>query len=192
MYLNLGHIPNLRFHSRTIFLTMNPKRNKGLVLVQFCSGVLLSRFETGRFVSEQVHGRLCKLCCQSTVLDKTHFFFLYCSFYTNLMKYELAPLINDGSFMNKNDTDKISDLLKDNKRRTAKFLLKANLQRRSKLFTYSNTILSNILKSHFIIIVYTFALLCYMIYLIVTCRPIRSGAFFAIRYMYLLLQRMSL
>lgn len=55
------------------YWTINLKRNERSVLTQFYCSVLRFRVETGRFVDEQVHERLYKLCYQSTVEDKTHF-----------------------------------------------------------------------------------------------------------------------
>ena len=58
-------------------------------------------------------------------------FLLNCQYYTNLGDFELDLVLND-EFSNKSVDDKLSILLNDYVRRTAKFLLKVFLQRRSK------------------------------------------------------------
>ena len=81
-----------------------------------------------------MNARICKLCNQGSVEDETHFL-LNCQCYTDIRDYELGVVLNDQDFSNKSDDDKLSILLNDFVRRTAKFLLKAFLHRRSILYT---------------------------------------------------------
>ena len=113
---------------------MNLTRGERSVMAQFRCGVLPLRVETGRFVGEQVNDRICKLCNQGCVEDETHFL-LNCQCYKNLREYELGGFLNNVEFSYKSDDDKLSILLNDFVRRTAKFLLRAFLYRRSILYS---------------------------------------------------------
>ena len=59
----------------------------------------------------------------------------YLTVNTDIRDYELGVVLNDQDFSNKSDDDKLSILLNDFVRRTAKFLLKAFLHRHSILYT---------------------------------------------------------
>ena len=61
-------------------------------------------------------------------------FLLNFQYYTNLREHELGLVLNNEENSNKSEDDKLSVLLNDYVRRTAKALLKAFLQRRSKLY----------------------------------------------------------
>ena len=74
------------------------------------------------------------LCNQGSVEDEAHFL-LNCQCHTDIRDYELGVVLNDQDFSNKSDDDKLSILLNDFVRRTAQFLLKAFLHRRSILYT---------------------------------------------------------
>lgn len=135
------NVPKLRSYIKfkTCFktercLTMNLTRGERSVMAQFRCGVLPLRVETGRFVGEQVNDRICKLCNQGCIEDETHFL-LNCQCYKNLRDYELGIILNNEDFSYKSDDDKLSLLLNDFVRRTAKFLLRAFLYRRSILYS---------------------------------------------------------
>ena len=72
------------------------------------------------------------MCNQGSVEDEIHFL-SNCQYYTNLCEHEVGLVLNNEEISNKSEDDKLSILLNDYVRRTAKFLLKAFLQRRSKL-----------------------------------------------------------
>ena len=116
------------------YLTLNLIRNERSVMAQIRCGVLPLRVETGRFVGEQVSERLCKLCNRGCVEDETHFL-LNCQCYTNIHENELGIVLNNVDASHKSDNDKISILLNGFVRRTAKFLLRAFLHRRSLLYS---------------------------------------------------------
>ena len=91
--------------------------------VRVCVCVCVSlRVETGRFVGEQVSERLCKLCNRGCVEDETHLL-LNCQCYTNIRENELGIVLNNVDVSHKSDDDKLSILLNDSIRRTAKYLL---------------------------------------------------------------------
>ena len=113
---------------------MNLTRGERSEMAQFRCSVLPLRVETGRFVGEQVNDRICKLCNQSCVEDETHFL-LNCQCHKNLREYETVIILNNVDFSYKSDDDKLSLLLNDFVRRTAKFLLRAFLYRRSILYS---------------------------------------------------------
>ena len=83
--------------------------------------------------------KLAKDCVNSIigggVEDETHFL-LNCQCYTNIRENELGIVLNiNVDVSHKSDDDKLSILLNDFVRRTAKFLLRAFLHRRSLLYS---------------------------------------------------------
>ena len=103
------------------YLTLNLNCNERSVMAQFGCGFLPLRVEACRFVGEQVSDRICSLP-------------LNCQHYINLREHELGFVLKNEEISYKSEDDKLSIMLNDYFRRTAKFLLKAFLQRRSKLY----------------------------------------------------------
>ena len=56
-------------------------------------------------------------------------------YHTDIREYESGVVLNDQDFSSKSNDDKLTILLNDFVRQTAKFLLKAFLHRRSILYT---------------------------------------------------------
>ena len=115
------------------YLTMNLNRNERSVMAQFRCGVLPLRIETGRFVGEQVGDRLCRFCDLNLIEDEKHFL-LVCPSYANLRETDLGIIINNDEFRQLTDDMKLTLLLNDYPRKTAKYLLKAFLLRRGRIF----------------------------------------------------------
>ena len=62
------------------YLTLNIDRYEKSLLSQLRYGILPLRIETGRFVNEKHHERLCTLCNSNLVEDTEHFLF-HCKLY---------------------------------------------------------------------------------------------------------------
>ena len=112
---------------------MNLTRSERSVMAQFRCGVLPLRIETGRFVGEQVGDRLCRFCDLNLVEDEKHFL-LVCPSYVHLRDSNLGITINSDEFRQLTDDKKLCLLLDDYPRKTAKYLLKAFLLRRGRIF----------------------------------------------------------
>ena len=96
-----------------------------------------SHIQTGRFVGEQVGDGLCLFCDLNLVKDEKHFL-LVCPSYANLRDADLGISINNDDFRQLTDDMKLSLLLNDYPRKTAKYLLKAFLLRRGRIFQTIN------------------------------------------------------
>ena len=114
------------------YLTMNLTRSERSVMAQFRCGVLPLRIETGWFVGEQVGDRLCRFCDLNLVEDEKHFL-LVCPSYVHLRDSNLGTIINN-EFRQLTDDKKLCLLFDDYTRKTAKYLLKAFLLRRGRIF----------------------------------------------------------
>ena len=102
-------------------------------MAQFRCGVLPLGIETGRFVGEQVGDRLCRFCDLNLIEDQKHFL-LVCPSYANLREADLGIIINNDEFRQLTDDMKLTLLLNDYPRKTAKYLLNAFLLRRGRIF----------------------------------------------------------
>jgi len=132
--------PKLRFyrHFKTEYDTekyvlLNLAKNERSIMAQYRCGILPIRIETGRYVNEQLDDRICTICHSGQIESEKHFL-LECCAYDELRTDTYGQLFENIEFMNKQDDDKVVLLLKTYTRKTAKFLVKAFLRRRSMLY----------------------------------------------------------
>ena len=114
------------------YIKMNLQRNERSILAQFRCGILPIRIETGRFVGEIPEERLCKLCDINVPEDGKHFL-LECTTYNNLRQYWF-PHINNNKFLKLDASQRLTFLVRNFPRQTAKFLVQAYLKRRQFLY----------------------------------------------------------
>ena len=77
--------------------------------------------------------RLCRFCDLNLIDDEKHFL-LVCPSYVNLREADLGIIINNDEFRQLADDMKLTLLLNDYPRKTSKYLLKAFLLRRGRIF----------------------------------------------------------
>ena len=102
-------------------------------MAQFRCGVLPLRVETGRFVGEKVEDRICRFCDFNTVEDEKHFL-LMCPSYSTLRDTYLGVIMNNDDFRQLTEDEKLNSFLNNYPRKIAKFLLKAFLIRRGRIY----------------------------------------------------------
>ena len=103
------------------------------MLAQFRCGILPLRIETGRFVGEAVEMRLCKLCSNEEVEDEKHFL-LKCPTYADIRSDTFRESVSNPDFIAMSEQEQFVHLIKMFPRRTAKFIVRAYLRRRSTLY----------------------------------------------------------
>ncbi len=109
-------------------------RHERSLLVQFRSGTMPLRIETGRWQGKPVEERLCLVCNRGVVEDEFHFLCecqTYCALREDLFKSvnEFCP-----DFEDMEPREKFVYILKHENRKLAKFLIKACDRRRNLLY----------------------------------------------------------
>lgn len=116
------------------YLLLNCDKYERSVLAQFRCGILPIRVETGRYIGEALCDRLCRFCDEQCIENEMHFL-INCNKYAAIRHQTFGTLLRDASFNNLPDCEKMRTLLCEHTRKTAKFLVKAYLHRRSVLYT---------------------------------------------------------
>jgi len=111
------------------YVNLNLQKNERSLLAQFRCGILPLRVETGRYIGEQVEDRLCRFCDLNTVEDETHFL-INCPFYNEFRLTLLSGVV----LTDLSDSRKLSYLLNEYPRKTAKFIVKAYIKRRNTIY----------------------------------------------------------
>ena len=102
------------------------------ILTQFRCGILPIRIETGRYVGEAPDQRLCVFCNQNAVEDERHLLF-FCDMYNELRSQIFGDIIDRlGSV---SVEDKLTSLVTNHVRKTARFLTKAYTIRRTRVYS---------------------------------------------------------
>ena len=115
------------------YLTLNLKKYERSMLCQLRFGILPLRLETGRYIGEPVDQRICKHCSLNAVEDEKHFM-LDCEQYNAIRNNLFSEIIENTDFVSFNPIDKLCYLLNNAPRRTAKYVLKAYLCRRTSTY----------------------------------------------------------
>ncbi len=116
------------------YLTMNISRYEKSLLSQLRYGILPLRIETGRFVNEKRHERLCMLCNSNLVEDTEHFIF-HCNLYDSHrldLEKKAKSVIN--GWDNLSYMDKLSNLFETLTRSFAKYVKNIFTLRRSIIY----------------------------------------------------------
>ena len=140
-YTSVQNSPKLRTYKlfKTNFKTeqyivLNLEKNERSMLAQFRCGILPLRVETGRFIGENVNQRICTFCDQEQIENETHFL-VECTKYDNIRQQVFEDLLSDPSYINKNKEDRLNFLVNENARKTAKYIVKAFMFRRSLIYS---------------------------------------------------------
>jgi hypothetical protein len=140
-YTSVQNSPKLRTYKlfKTNFKTeqyivLNLEKNERSMLAQFRCGILPLRVETGRFIGENVNQRICTFCDQEQIENETHFL-VECTKYDNIRQQVFEDLLSDPSYINKNKEDRLTFLVNENARKTAKYIVKAFMFRRSLIYS---------------------------------------------------------
>jgi hypothetical protein len=112
---------------------LNLRKYERSLLSQFRCGILPLRVETGRYVGEPVETRLCKFCNLNTVEDEKHFL-LSCELYDVIRQNVYSDIILQTAYTSLSSDDKLAFLLNIHPRKTAKYIVKAYLSRRSVMY----------------------------------------------------------
>jgi hypothetical protein len=115
------------------YISLNLRKHERSLLCQFRFGILPIRIETGRFVGEAVEDRICRFCERNEVEDETHFL-LSCDIYRHI-RNDIFVNIDCVQDMNITISEKVRVLMTDHIRKTAKYIMKAYLFRRSILYS---------------------------------------------------------
>ena len=111
------------------YLKVNLDRTERSLLAQLRLGILPLHIETGRFNGTPEIERKCKLCNQDTIENEMHFL-LKCSKYQQERELLFRKAIEVKlDFQNLSDFEKISILMNDLCRQTAKFVKSAYFKR---------------------------------------------------------------
>ncbi|KAK6171961.1 hypothetical protein SNE40_018378 [Patella caerulea] len=139
-HVKLSNSPKLRTYAvfknefkTENYLVFNLPRNERSILAQFRCGVLPLRVETGRFIGEKLEDRTCQMCAHNCIEDEKHFI-LSCSLYSDLRQYWFNEATSDLQSSQMQDNDRLIYLMNNLPRRCAKFLTRAFLRPRNKLF----------------------------------------------------------
>ena len=118
------------------YVLMNLNRSERSILAQFRRGILPLRIETGRYIGEKPHERLCKVCLSGQVEDELHFLFK-CSLYDDLRNHLHSTITDTDSFFLLSDADKLKHLMNNYPRQIAKYLRNAFEKRKNFLYVNS-------------------------------------------------------
>ena len=116
------------------YVSLNLTKHERSTIAQLRCGILPLRIETGRYINEPVHDRLCLQCDLREIESETHFL-LYCTKYNELRQECFGNVLTDINFANASTSEKLNSLLNVYIRKTAKFLVKAMIIRRSNLYS---------------------------------------------------------
>ena len=93
------------------------------------------RIETGRYVGESIHDKICSLCNSGQVEDESHFI-CYCNVYTDIRRVLLDSVLCDCiHFQNYTEAEQFKCIFECKPRQTAKYLFKAFMLCRSILYS---------------------------------------------------------
>ena len=109
-------------------------KNERSALAQLRCGILPLRIETGRYINEPLHDRICRHCNSNEIENETHFL-LFCTLYSELRNELFGNLFSDSCFLNKSSEEKLCFLLNDYIRKTAKFIVKAIHIRQNQIYS---------------------------------------------------------
>ena len=112
------------------YVMMDLKKHERSIFAQFRCGILPLRIETGRYVGESPDQRLCVFCDQHAVEDEKHML-IHCDLYNHIRADVFGNIHTDTLSAD----DKFVSLVNEHVRKTAKFLTKAYLKRRSCLYS---------------------------------------------------------
>ena len=115
------------------YVLLNLTKQERSFLTQFRCGVLPLRIETGRYVGEPPEQRLCLFCNLLHTEDEKHFL-LHCTFYTDIRADIFNEQLSNDHFNTMNDNDKFKYLVINIPRKVAKYIVKAYMIRRNKLY----------------------------------------------------------
>ena len=118
------------------YVLMNLNRSERSILAQFRCGILPLRIETGRYIGEKPHERLCKVCLSGQVEDELHFLFK-CFLYDDLRNHLHSNITDTDSFLILSDADKLKHLMNNYPRQIAKYLRNAFEKRKNFLYVNS-------------------------------------------------------
>jgi len=114
------------------YVTMDLIKHERSILTQFRCGILPIRIETGRYVGEAPDQRLCVFCNRNAVEDERHLLF-FCDMYNELRSQVFGDIIDRlGSV---SVEDKLTSLVTNHVRKTARFLTKAYTIRRTRVYS---------------------------------------------------------
>jgi hypothetical protein len=116
------------------YVKLNLRKYERSLLSQFRCGILPLRVETGRYIGEPVETRLCKFCNLNTVEDEKHFL-LSCKLYDVIRQNVYSDIILQTAYTSVSSDDKLAFLLNIHPRKTAKYIVKAYLSRRSVMYS---------------------------------------------------------
>jgi hypothetical protein len=116
------------------YVKLNLAKNERSLLCQLRVGILPLRIETGRYVGEAPEQRLCRFCSLNMIEDELHFI-LNCELYNNIRNDILGDLLRGDELNNLTQSEKLSTLMNSYPRKTAKFIVKSYLYRRSVLYS---------------------------------------------------------
>lgn len=117
------------------YVKMNLSKSERSMMAQFRCGILPLRIETGRYVGEPKHQRICRLCDTDNVIEDEIHFLTECCFYNDI-RTELVNNINGlDTFKTLPKCEQLIQLVKYFPRQTSNFILKAYCKRRQ--FIYS-------------------------------------------------------
>ena len=112
------------------YVTMDLKKHERSLLAQFRCGILPLRIETGRYRGESPDQRICVYCNQDAVEDEKHML-LHCDMYSHIRADLLGNLLPNTLSAD----DNFVTLVNEHVRKTAKFVTKAYLKRRSYVYS---------------------------------------------------------
>jgi len=117
-----------------IYVKLNLTKYERSMLAQFRCGILPLRIETGRYVNEPLHERICTQC-DLQCIESEQLILLECSFYNSIRLSIFGDALqSDFCFTSKSDNDKLKYFLLHATRKTAKYLVNAIQARRRKLY----------------------------------------------------------
>ena len=117
------------------YVLMNLNRRERSIFAQFRIGILPLRIETGRYIGENQEQRPCKICQGGQIEDETHFLFS-CDLYNDLRRQLISVISPEHLFSTLSVIDKVTILMNNYPRQTAKYL--GNVFDERKHFLYVN------------------------------------------------------
>ena len=97
-------------------------------------GILPLRIETGRDVGEPVERRTCRFCDLVAIEDEKHVL-LTCDLYNDIRTYVFGDILRQNEFALLNNELKMCHLLNNYPRKSAKFIVKAYIRRRTVMYS---------------------------------------------------------
>ena len=88
---------------------------------------------TCRYVGEPPEQRLCSFCNQIQIEDERHFL-IHCTFYNDIRAAIFNEQLSNDHFNTMNDIDKFKYLVTNIPRKVAKYIVKAYMRRRNKIY----------------------------------------------------------